>query len=285
MKTALVAVVIVAWAVTSASLMQTPTYEASAQMWVSWQQEEQWANSGGSGEQIQTLEYREPPTQEITHTIGTSSVAQEAIQRLKLQMDPDELSDNLTVDQVENTGFIVLTYEDTDPERARVIVNTVSEVSSEFISERSIAGIQLTAMVFEKAILPESPASPRPWRNGLLTLAIGLVFCAGLNLALPGAAARVAGKLGKPAADLQVVGQARILAVPRTDPRLERIKEQELLEALDRRGKLTAVEATLITSLSVEEANQMLFELASRGHLEVTAEPGKLLYSFWEHGA
>jgi capsular polysaccharide biosynthesis protein len=285
MKTAMVAVVIVAWAVTSASLMQTPTYEASAQMWVSWQQEEQWANSGGSGEQIQTLEYREPPTQEITHTIGTSSVAQEAIQRLKLQMDPDELSDNLTVEQVENTGFIVLTYEDTDPERARVIVNTVSEVSSEFISERSIAGIQLTAMVFEKAILPESPASPRPWRNGLLTLAIGLVFCAGLNLALPGAAARVAGKLGKPAADLQVVGQAGILAVPRTDPRVERIKEQELLEALDRRGKLTAVEAALETSLSVEEANQMLFELASRGHLEVTVEHGKLLYSFWEHGA
>jgi hypothetical protein len=29
----------------------------------------------------------------------------------------------------------------------------------------------------------------------------------------------------------------------------------------------------------------MLFELAARGHLEVTVEHGKLLYSFWEHGA
>jgi capsular polysaccharide biosynthesis protein len=152
------------------------------------------------------------------HTIGTRSVAQEATQRLGLQVGPDELLDKLTVEQVENTNFIVLTYESTDPVKAAKIVNTVGEVSSEFISERSIAGIQLTAMVFEKAILPESPASPRPWRNGLLTLAIGLVFCAGLNLALPGAAVRVAGKLGKPAADLQVVGQAGILAVPRTDP-------------------------------------------------------------------
>jgi hypothetical protein len=72
MRTALVAVVIVAMAVTSAGLWQTPTYEASAQVWVSWQQEGPWANSGGSGEQIQTLEYRElPPTQEIMHTIGT----------------------------------------------------------------------------------------------------------------------------------------------------------------------------------------------------------------------
>jgi hypothetical protein len=31
----------------------------------------------------------------------------------------------------------------------------------------------------------------------------------------------------------------------------------------------------------VEEANRMLFELAVRGHLEVTVEHGKLLYSFW----
>jgi hypothetical protein len=45
------------------------------------------------------------------------------------------------------------------------------------------------------------------------------------------------------------------------------------------------VEAALETSLSVEEANRMLFELAARGHLEVTVEHGKLLYSFWEHGA
>jgi capsular polysaccharide biosynthesis protein len=102
MKTALVAVVLVAWAVTSASLMQTPTYEASAQVLVGWQQEGQW----------QTLEYREPPlTLEMMHAIDSRSVAQETLLRLGLQMDPSELLDNLTVEQVENTRFIVLTYE------------------------------------------------------------------------------------------------------------------------------------------------------------------------------
>ena len=46
------------------------------------------------------------------------------------------------------------------------------------------------------------------------------------------------------------------------------------------------MEAALETSLSVEEANRMLFELAAKGHLEVMVERGKLLYSFWgEHGA
>ena len=57
----------------------------------------------------------------------------------------------------------------------------------------------------------------------------------------------------------------------------EGIKEKELLEALVRRGKLTAVEAALETSLSVEEADLMLCELAVRGHLEVSLEQAGVL--------
>ena len=55
-----------------------------------------------------------------------------------------------------------------------------------------------------------------------------------------------------------------------------------MLEALDRRGKLTALEAALENSLSVEEVDRMLYELALRGHLEITLEHGRLLYSFWK---
>jgi hypothetical protein len=50
-------------------------------------------------------------------------------------------------------------------------------------------------------------------------------------------------------------------------------------EALVRRGKLTAVEAALESSLSVEEAERMLQVLAARGHLEVTVEHGRLLHA------
>jgi hypothetical protein len=65
----------------------------------------------------------------------------------------------------------------------------------------------------------------------------------------------------------------------------EVLKEKELLEALVRREKLTAVEAALETSLSVEEADRMLCGLAVRGHLEVSLEHGRLVYSFWERDA
>jgi capsular polysaccharide biosynthesis protein len=265
----LVVVVLASVGVTSAGLLQTPTYEASAHVLVGWEQEGPW----------QTLEYRELPAPEIMRTIGARGVAKEAIQRLGLQVAAAELLDNLTVEQVEGTQFIGLTYEDADPERAKLVVNTVGGVSSEFISERSST---FTATVWDKATLPESPVSPHPLRNGLLTLAIGLMLCAGTALALPGVGARVAGSLGE-RPSRQGIGQAGVLGRDRST--VERVKEKKLLRALGRRGKLTAVEAALESELSVEEANRILEELAFAGQLEVTVEDGKLLYSFWGHYA
>jgi capsular polysaccharide biosynthesis protein len=275
-----ITVVLAALGVTSSGLQQTPTYEASAQVWVDQKQGDQ------HGGEIQPLP---PPGQlqqtiilEMMHTIETRSVAQDARRRLGLPIGAVELFDNLTVEQVEGTQFIRLTYEDANPERAKQIVNTVGEVSSELISDRSR---DLTAKLYEKARVSYTPVSPHPISNGLLTLVIGLALCAGTVVARPDVGARAAGTLNEWAVR-QGVGEAEAPALPRTDPReAARIKEQELLEALDRRGKLTAVEAALETSLSVEEAERMLQALAFQGQLEVTVEHGKLLYSLWgEHG-
>jgi capsular polysaccharide biosynthesis protein len=169
-------VVLAALGVTSASLQQAPTYEASAKVWVGQKQ-------GTGNGKIQLIPLAPTPETLQTiiltmiHTIDSRPVAKEAIQRLGLQMDPSELLDNLTVEQLENTSFIVLTYEGTDPERAQQIANTVGEVSAELISERSVADSKLKANVFEEASVPVSRVSPHPLRNGLLTLAIGLVLC------------------------------------------------------------------------------------------------------------
>ena len=65
----------------------------------------------------------------------------------------------------------------------------------------------------------------------------------------------------------------------------EGAKEKELLEALVRRGGLTVARAALETSLAVEEAERMLSALAAKGHLQVTVEHGRLVYSFWEGDA
>jgi hypothetical protein len=93
-------------------------------------------------------------------------------------------------------------------------------------------------------------------RNGLLTLVVGLALCAMLALALPRPlAAKVAGNPllgGRIRLVRQGVGQAGISGGRHGgSSEAERIKEKELLEALVRRGKLTAVEAALESSLTV----------------------------------
>lgn len=57
-------------------------------------------------------------------------------------------------------------------------------------------------------------------------------------------------------------------------------KERELLEALrEEGGRITPTAAALATSLSVEEADRMLSDLAGGGHLSVEREGGSLVYS------
>jgi capsular polysaccharide biosynthesis protein len=280
----LLVVCVVVGAAVGASLWQTPTYEASAQVWVDQKQGDQQTNLAGTVEGLQTIILT------MIHAIDSRPVAEEAIQRLNLDMTPAELLDNLVIEQVESTSFIVLTYQSNDPVQAAQIVNTVGEVSSELISERSAAGSQLTANVYEEAIVPESPVSPKPLRNGLLTLVMGLVLCVGTALALPSVAASIAGTLGRPAVP-QGVGQAGLPGGWHGGPSQAYvikdyvIMEKELLEALGRWGKLTAVEAALESSLSVAEAERMLQDLAAKGHLEVTVEHGRLYYAIWDRDA
>jgi capsular polysaccharide biosynthesis protein len=141
----LVAVVLVAVAVSLASLLQTPTYEASAQVWVDQKQGDQQTNLAGTVEGLQAI------IQPLVYAIDSRPVAEKALGRLGLQMGATDLLDNLTVEQLENTSFIVLTYEGTDPKRAQQIANTVGEVSSELISERSVEDSKLKATVYEEA--------------------------------------------------------------------------------------------------------------------------------------
>ena len=72
-------------------------------------------------------------------------------------------------------------------------------------------------------------------------------------LTLSGVASNVAGQLDEWA--VGPIGEAGTPVVPPVDPsETERIKEKELLEALRRCGKLSALGASLESSLSVEEA-------------------------------
>lgn len=58
-------------------------------------------------------------------------------------------------------------------------------------------------------------------------------------------------------------------------------KERELLSAIQGSGEgITPMEAAMQTSLTVNEADRMLSELASGGHLRVEAESGEATLSY-----
>jgi hypothetical protein len=59
-------------------------------------------------------------------------------------------------------------------------------------------------------------------------------------------------------------------------------KERELLGALRDHGELTPAQAAMETSLTVQEADEMLQRLAEGGHLQVRVRGGGLFYSLWE---
>ena len=82
-----------------------------------------------------------------------------------------------------------------------------------------------------------------------------------------------------PASVLLALGASRIeqqrrKAVP---PRIG--KERELLSAIrDNAGSITSTEAAMETSLTVDEADEMLSRLAGGGHLLVESSGGTLFY-------
>lgn len=71
----------------------------------------------------------------------------------------------------------------------------------------------------------------------------------------------------------QVVKRKSVSSVPHD-------RERELLSAIrENGGSITPAEAAMETSLTVREADGMLSELASGGHLAVESEEGSLVYS------
>jgi hypothetical protein len=68
----------------------------------------------------------------------------------------------------------------------------------------------------------------------------------------------------------------------RSEPPAANARERELLEALRKSGELTPAQAAMETSLTINEADEMLKDLAAKGHLDVRVRGGGLFYGLWE---
>lgn len=155
------------------SLLQTPQYEASIEILVG--QNRAFSESPTEALGVQQL------TPTIAEAVDSQRVAEAVIERLDLQTDPEDFLENTSVEQLPETQLVQVTYEDSSPEEAQRIANAIGEEFSEQISDAGPESNVITATVWDRASLPDSPSSPDPLRNAILALIAGLV--AGVALA------------------------------------------------------------------------------------------------------
>ena len=150
---------------------QTPEYKASIKILIGQKQGGD-AGSSNLGANVQGLQ---DVTATMAEAVGARSVADGVIQQQKLSMSPGDLLKNLTAEQSATTQFVDVTYTDPDPQRAAQIANAVGEQFSKKVSQVS-TGTGITAKVWESAVPPQSPSSPKPLLYGALALVLGAIL-------------------------------------------------------------------------------------------------------------
>jgi capsular polysaccharide biosynthesis protein len=158
---------------TGYSLMQPPEYVASVRILIGQEHQRDPLSS-------LTVESLQQTTQTMVEAIKSRSTAEAVIQQLDSKMTPEFLLNQMSVEQVGITQFIEVSYAAQHPERAQQVANTIGEVVSEQAPDLNITANVITATVHDEAVVPDSPVSPDPFRNGVLALATGLMLGVGL---------------------------------------------------------------------------------------------------------
>jgi capsular polysaccharide biosynthesis protein len=156
------------------SLAQQPRYEASVTILVG--QDSGISKNPADAAGLQQL------TQTLAQAVNSRPVTEAVAERLRApDLSAGSISENLTAEQVPDTQFIRVSYQDTDPQRARVVANTIGSEFSTQVERISADASAITATVWERAVTPTEPVSPKPIRNGVLAMVAGLIL--GLALA------------------------------------------------------------------------------------------------------
>jgi capsular polysaccharide biosynthesis protein len=112
-------------------------------------------------------------TETIAEAVSNRPMAEAVIRQLDLQVTSEHLLASLSAEQIPDTQFVQVYYRDTDPEKAAQVVNAVGHVFSEEVSQMSPEAGDITVTVWDEAVVPQTPVSPNPLRNGLLALMLG----------------------------------------------------------------------------------------------------------------
>ena len=153
------------------SFIQTPMYETSIIILV---EQEQGSGAPGSlGSDVQGLQQL---TRQVVEVVGSLPVTEGVVQKLNLQLSPDDLHSRLSIRQIPQTQFIEVAYKDPSPTQAEEVANAVGDVTGKEVSEMNLSDNHITATVWQRAKVPGKPVSPNFLFNISLALIVGITL-------------------------------------------------------------------------------------------------------------
>jgi len=150
------------------SIIQKPVYEAKAKCMVI-------ATNTGS-DQYAAIQIIEQLLQTINNIAVSRPVLEDASNRLSHSASADQLQNATTSQVITNTQLIVIHAKDADPTKAMLKANAVADSLINFVNLEGSAGGTYSIKKVEPALTPKSPISPRPVRNGILSIFLGLIL-------------------------------------------------------------------------------------------------------------
>lgn len=112
-------------------------------------------------------------TQDYAELIKSRYVLEEVIQRLRLDVDYDDLYDKLSIVTPSDTRIVAITVEDEDPMMAMKMANSIREVASEHIT--NVMDIDAINVV-ETANMPMEKAGPSVLKWTVIGGALGVII-------------------------------------------------------------------------------------------------------------
>ncbi|CEN21938.1 YveK family protein [Paraclostridium sordellii] len=155
----------------------SPVYEADTTLIVNTEQSKE-TNNMITGDQLNV-------TQKLTLTYGqiikSRTVLDSVIKKLDLNMDYEVLEKKITVSPVKDTQIMSVTVQDTNPEEARDIANSIPKIFTKEVKRITKAN---SVEVIDKAITPEEPVKPSKVMNISIAAVLGFMISMGIVFTL-----------------------------------------------------------------------------------------------------
>lgn len=151
-----------------------PTYQASISVVIGGNKEESSSNTNQTYNDVMMYQKLVKTYSEF---VKTRSVAEDAIDKLNLDITPGALLGMISVAPKGDTEFLTITVKSKDAYEARDIANQVAKSLKAITKDiKKVDNVQLV----DDALLPSGPVSPKPLLNIAIALILGLFVSVGI---------------------------------------------------------------------------------------------------------